>query len=314
MNPGTSAIVTFAIYLLVVAFLAWLAGRQRSGKGFIGEYFLGSRNLGMWALALTFAATSASGGSFMGFPALIYSHGWVLALWIAGYMLVPLVGMGLLGKRLNLVARRAGAVTIPEILRRRFRSGAVGTLATLLVVVFFFFYLLAQFKAGSEILAALLEDVPAFQQLIASVGSVSQSLPWIGATPPDYLVCLVLFAVSVIAYVVYGGFRAVVWTDVLQGVVMVVGVFVMLFLVLSQVGGLGKATTELSRMTPPVFGEAVLVRSGAIDEASSLRKGSWVRLEGGGVVKLNPLEPMIVLEAGQRQAENIPVLQLTTPN
>ncbi|NIP93005.1 MAG: sodium:solute symporter, partial [Akkermansiaceae bacterium] len=68
--------------------IAYLAGRARKGKEFVGEYYLGGRNFGMWAFALTYAATLASGGSFMGFPALIYTHGWSLAWWICGYMVV----------------------------------------------------------------------------------------------------------------------------------------------------------------------------------------------------------------------------------
>ena len=80
MNFGPLA--TFVVYLIVVAFLAWWSGRRRQTEGFVSEYFLGSRSLGVWALALTFAATAASGGTFVGFPALVYSHGWVLALWI----------------------------------------------------------------------------------------------------------------------------------------------------------------------------------------------------------------------------------------
>ena len=82
----------------------------------MSEYFLGSRGLGVWAFALTFAATSSSGGSFMGFPAKIYTHGWSLSLWIASYMIVPLCGMGLLGKRVNQIARETGAITLPELL------------------------------------------------------------------------------------------------------------------------------------------------------------------------------------------------------
>ena len=43
----------------------------------MSEHFLGSRGLGMWAFALTFVATNAR-EAFMGFPALIYTHGWIL--------------------------------------------------------------------------------------------------------------------------------------------------------------------------------------------------------------------------------------------
>ncbi|MCH2386260.1 MAG: hypothetical protein MK293_13490, partial [Pedosphaera sp.] len=244
-STANSALVTFAIYLLGVFVLAWLSSRVRRKKEFVGEYFLGGRSLGLWAFALTFAATSSSGGSFMGFPSLIYTHGWVLALWIASYMLVPVVGMGLLGKRVNRLARQSGAVTIPDLIKARFRSESVGMIATLLVLFFMFFYLLAQFKAGSKIMTTLLQDVAIYQSAVNTVGGAIDGLPWIGSAEPDYVLCLLVFAFSVIVYTAFGGFRAVVWTDVMQGIVMGVGVIILLFLTLGQVGGLTKATEQL---------------------------------------------------------------------
>ena len=58
----------------------------------------------------------------MGFPALIYTHGCVLALWIASCMVVPIVTTELLAIRLNQVGRQAGVVTVPEVLHERFGS------------------------------------------------------------------------------------------------------------------------------------------------------------------------------------------------
>ena len=58
---GNSALISFAIYMVIVFVLAGLAIRQQKGRSFMNEYFLGSRNLGMWAFAFTSAATSASG-------------------------------------------------------------------------------------------------------------------------------------------------------------------------------------------------------------------------------------------------------------
>ncbi len=123
----------------------------------------------MWAFALTFAATSASGGSFTGFPSKIYTHGWVLALWIGSYMVVPICMMGLIGKRINQVARISGAITVPDVLRDRFQSPAFGLMATALIVFFMAFNLVAQCKAGSLILKTLLEGVDTFQQLALSL-------------------------------------------------------------------------------------------------------------------------------------------------
>ena len=78
-STSNAALVTFLIYTLAVFGLAWLSNRLLQSKSFLSEYFLGSRNLGVWAFALTFAATSASGGSFTGFPSKIYTHGWAPA-------------------------------------------------------------------------------------------------------------------------------------------------------------------------------------------------------------------------------------------
>ena len=80
-----------------------------------------------------------------------------------------------------------------------------------------------------------------FQQVVAWVHAVKGPIPWIAGAEADYLLCLTVFAVVVIAYVVYGGFRAVVWTDVMQGIIMVLGVALMLVLVLQQTGGLTAA-------------------------------------------------------------------------
>ena len=311
MNETTanSALVTFAIYLLGVFVLAWLSSRVRRKKEFVGEYFLGGRSLGLWAFALTFAATSSSGGSFMGFPSLVYTHGWVLALWIASYMLVPLVGMGLLGKRVNRLARQSGAVTIPDLIKARFRSESVGMIATLLVLFFMFFYLLAQFKAGSKIMTTLLQDVAIYQSAVNAVGGAIDGLPWIASAEPDYVLCLLVFAFSVIVYTAFGGFRAVVWTDVMQGIVMGAGVIILLFLTLGQVGGLTKATEQLKEMTPPKTGIGIVTLGQAQSDMITLPKGAWLRLPDGGIARL---AEQASLAKGETQTE-AKLLKITTP-
>ena len=310
MNEAGStntALISFGVYLLGVFFLAWLSSRVREKKEFVGEYFLGSRNLGLWAFALTFAATSASGGSFMGFPSLIYTHGWVLALWIASYMVVPIVGMGLLGKRMNRLARQSGAVTIPDMIKARFKSDAVGMIATLLILFFMFFYLLAQFKAGSKIMTTLLQDVPIYLSTVEAVGNVIDGLPWVGNAEPDYVLCLLVFSFSVIVYTAFGGFRAVVWTDVMQGVVMGAGVIILLILTLGQVGGLSKATEQLKEMTPPENGTGFITLGQAADEDVTLPKGTWLRLTDGGIARL---AEQVRLAKGKTEAK---LLRITTP-
>jgi Na+/pantothenate symporter len=130
---------------------------------------------------------------------------------------------------------------VPEVLRRRFESHSVGYLATIMLLFFMFFFLMAQFKAGAEIMATLLEDAPVYQGIVLKLESLTAGIPWVGAAEGDYLLCLIIFATSVIIYTTYGGFRAVVWTDVMQGLVMLVGVILMLVFAIRQVDGLGNA-------------------------------------------------------------------------
>jgi sodium/pantothenate symporter len=310
---SNAALVSFCIYTAVVFALAWLAGRKREGKSFMNEYFLGSRNLGMWAFALTYAATSASGGSFMGFPAKIYTYGWVMALWIGGYIVVPLVAMGLISKRLNQVARKSGSITVPEMMRKRLGSATVGQVATVLLVFFQFFFLLAQFKAGAKIMTTLLGDVSVFIAAKDAIEAALQPIPWLGGSGVDgaYYLCLLVFAVSVVAYTAWGGFRAVVWTDVMQGMVMLVGVVILLGLALTQVGGLAHATRAVAQMVPPENGVLRMEVSGK----TKLPQGTWFKLENGGRVKYfrvkQDTDVSPATDGGEREVEVICLPQPT---
>jgi len=337
MNPGSSlllavegtnsALVAFAIYTAAVFFIAILSNRLRQSKNFLSEYFLGSRGLGVWAFALTFAATSSSGGSFMGFPSKVYAHGWVLALWIGSYMLVPVVSMGLLAKRINQVARKSGAITIPDVLRNRFDSHHFGTLATLLIVFFMVFNLVAQFKAGAKILTTLLQNVPVFQATRVAVGSLIADTV-LAPVEPGYLICLTFFALAVIIYTSYGGFRAVVWTDVMQGIVMVAGVLILLPLALFHVGGLRQATDQMAKMTPPRFHQAVLRAADPVAADVPIAHGRWIRQtesDGRQRVFRTDNNRLLTIFEGETEAveasdssapgtaAEIPVLEITTP-
>ena len=271
-NP---ALITFLLYTLAVFGIAGLSNQLLKGRSFLSEYFLGSRSLGVWAFALTFAATSSSGGSFTGFPSLIYTHGWILALWISSYMVVPICTMGLLGKRLNQIARISGSITVPDVIRDRFRSVSLGLLAVLLIVFFMSFNLVAQFKAGAMILKTLLQDVAVFENSARTLGSLTSGVSLFG-DDPQYLLCLISFGIAVIIYTTYGGFHAVVWTDVMQGVVMVIGVLIMLPLTLDAVGGMENATQEMAQMQPPAYRKLVLTPRDADSIPASLPLGTWL--------------------------------------
>src|SRR6204780_1266605 len=148
--PAWGTLSALVIFILASMWIGVLANRAMREGSFLKGFFLGSRGLGSWALALT--ATVQSGGTFMGFPSLVYSHGWSVALWIASYMGVPITGFSVLGKRLAQISRRCGAITMPDLFRERFGSAALGLVASLFILFYMSFMMVAQFKAGALIM------------------------------------------------------------------------------------------------------------------------------------------------------------------
>lgn len=310
------ALIAFLIYLLGVFGLAVVSNRLLQKKNFLSEYFLGSRSLGVWAFALTFAASSASGGSFTGFPSKIYTHGWILGLWIGSYIVMPICAMGILGKRLNQVARISGSITIPDVLRDRFRSSWFGLVAVSLIVFFGAFNLVAQFKSGSEILKTLLQGVGPFNEAVGWMAALQADFGLLANVDPGYLLCLLTFALVVIVYTTYGGFHAVVWTDVMQGVVMVFGVMLMLPLAISQVGGLDRATREIAKMVPPRVGFARVELDVPVAEDFAV-SSPWFVLpaeEDGRPRRLFRVTRMLAIPAGRRSVSDVKVVEIRTPS
>jgi SSS family solute:Na+ symporter/sodium/pantothenate symporter len=191
-----------------------------------------------------------------------------MALWIGGYMVGGLVSKGVLAKRLNQVSRLSGAITVPDVLRDRFRSPALGVLSSLFLLLFLVANLVAQFKAGGLILREAcggVRETAAYQgarertaRAVAAAGlwdAERASRPdrqdqFDGPGYPDYVLGMLIFAVTVVAYTAYGGFWAVTWSDVLQGLVIVLGAVLLMGLALWRVGGLARATAGLREIDP----------------------------------------------------------------
>ena len=213
-------LIPFIGYMLGVFVIAIIAHRYQRGADFEVEYYVAGRSFGPWVLALSWVATLASGGSFLGYPSLVYSYGWTIAFWVAGSMVTAIAGLGLVGKRINRLAKQTGALTLVDLLRDRYRSDTIGSVYAVMIVVLTTVYLMAQFIAGAVILQSILGT--------------------------SYQMGLILFAVSVVAYTTYGGFRAVAWTDTMQGIVMIVGIVLLVPFAIHAAGGMRQATTKLA--------------------------------------------------------------------
>jgi sodium/pantothenate symporter len=212
------------IYLLLVLGIGYWASRRRQGGDFMQEYFIGSRSMGGLVLAMTLVATYTSASSFIGGPGAAYKIGlgWVLLAMIQ----LPTVWLtlGVLGKKFAIIARRVNAVTINDMLWARYQSRAVVVLGSVTIILAFIATMVVQFIGGARLLET--------------------------ATGLSYQQGLFLFASCVLLYTVIGGFRAVVMTDALQGIIMLIGTGALLAGVLIAGDGLPNLIHQLEVIDP----------------------------------------------------------------
>ena len=228
MVDHTGMIIPLVLYFILIMGIAlWgsrTAGKRSDTKGFMEEYFIGSRSMGGFVLAMAIITTYTSASSFVRGPGVAYTVGlgWILLSMIQ----VPtaFLTLGVLGKRFALIARRTDAVTITDFIRARYGSDAVVILASLALLVFFMASMLAQFIGG----ARLFESITGY----------------------SYQTGLLIFGFTVVVYTTVGGFRAVVLTDTIQGVMMLFASLAILYAVITAGGGVENIMQTLYSIDP----------------------------------------------------------------
>ncbi|SUT96175.1 sodium/pantothenate symporter [Actinobacillus lignieresii] len=214
-------------YLCFVFGVAFYAYRKRQGGSFLSEYYVGSRSMSGFVLAMTTAATYVGASSFIGGPGAAYKYGlgWVLLAMIQ----VPavLLALGALGKKFALLARQYNAVTINDLLLARYQNKFVVWISGFALLLSFFAMMTVQFIGAGRLLETTL-GVP-------------------------YQTAVIIFAVTVGIYTFIGGFRAVVLTDTIQGLVMLVGTSLLLGGVIYAAGGVENAVNTLESINPQLI-------------------------------------------------------------
>lgn len=186
----------FLAFIGIMVGIGLIAGRR--GADSRRDYLLGGRRLGPLSIGISAAATANSGFIMLGAVGLGYSLGATWLLLPIAWLLGDLIFWRLFPHRMNEAARQTEATTLPELLSPRskagWRSGRLVVGALMLIVVGA--YGASQVLAGSKSLGALFG-------LSASTGAA-------------------LTAGVVGLYSLWGGFRASVWTDLVQGAMMIV--------------------------------------------------------------------------------------------
>ena len=219
--------LTFILYLVLMLVIGLMAYRRTQD---LSDYVLGGRNLGPIPSALSAGASDMSGWLLLGLPGFAMSAGYG-AFWLAGGLLAGTwLNWLIVAQRLRTYSHRANdALTLPAFFENRFgdRSHTLRVVSAFFILVFFLFYTSSGLVAGGK--------------LFHTVFGI------------DYQVAVVLGSVAVISYTLFGGFLAVSWTDVVQGLLMAGALLLVPVVILSDLGGLDNTFAAISAKNPELL-------------------------------------------------------------
>ena len=213
--------------ILLVLFFVVTAGiglycRRRVTK--VGDFVLGGRNLGPWVTAFAYGTSYFSSVVFVGYAG---QFGWnfgVSATWIGlGNALIgSLLAWVVLGRRTRVMTKHLESATMPDFFAKRYCCPALRTAASLILFCFLVPYSASVYKGLSGLFAM--------------------------AFGLDFSWCVWGIALLTGIYVVAGGYLATAINDLVQGVVMLVGIVLVVAFVLQGQGGFTAALHKLSQV------------------------------------------------------------------
>jgi SSS family solute:Na+ symporter len=212
-------------YLAALVLLG-LAARRRAKPGH-EDFFLAGRSIGPVMLFLTMAATNFSAFTVFGFSGAGYRIGYAyypIMAFGTGFMALTFI---LLGIPLWRAAKRLGAVTPPEIIRLQLGNRPLHVTYLAVMVIFTLPYLAIQPMGAGYALQGLL------------------GIPYIWGA--------VLVTAVGLGYLLVGGMRGDVWTDALQGVLMLVAMTAVLLGLAHALGGFSAANRQVFARWPELF-------------------------------------------------------------
>lgn len=218
MNFALIGFIFYLVVILVVGFITYHINKSHN------DFFIAGRKLNPWVVAFSERASGESAWLLLGLPGAAYASG-LMEFWSAlGCVSGIIFYWFFIARPLREETERLGAITLPTFLAAEAKKGkaAIRVIATLIIIFFFIFYLSAQFNGAGKIL------------------NVTFGL--------DQTTGMILGAVVIIFYTMMGGFFAVAWTDMVQGIIMI-GTLVVLPLVgLMELKEISEGTRPLADM------------------------------------------------------------------
>ncbi len=194
MEYQAQLLIVMVSYLTLLVLWGLYQGRKVKSDA---DYAIAGRDLPGWAAALSERATGESSWALLGLPGFAYASG-LMGIWTAvGCVAGIITAWAAIAWRLRDEAEHYDVKTFTEYIAKKHGKSEkqIRVVSSLTIVFFFFFYVGAQFLGGGKTLFTMFHLKPQIGMLIT--------------------------AAVIIPYTIYGGFRSVVYTDVVQAIVMI---------------------------------------------------------------------------------------------
>ena len=227
-------LVAFILYFVFVLVMGTYFYRRTKN---VEDYVLGGREMNPYVTALSAQASDMSGWLLMGLPGSIFVMG-LGEIWIGiGLAIGSYLAWLIIAKRLRQYSEKCGnALTVPQFFSNRFRDdkGILKVICGVVILVFFTFYVTSGFVAGGNLFKVIFG------------GEI------------DFTIAAIVTAIVIIGYTFLGGFKAVSWTDLVQGMLMLIAVIVIPLSMLGVINGgwdeiVDIASAEVSHFTDIMY-------------------------------------------------------------
>lgn len=227
IGNNITIIVVFVLYLVMMLVIGIVAFKRTSNTT---DYYLGGRSLGKWVVSISAQASDMSGWLLMGLPGAAYLSG-LEAGWIAvGLAIGTYFNWKLVAKRLRNYTEICGnSITIPGFLGNRYRDEQhiIRIVSALFILIFFLVYTASGFVSGAKLFSTVFDI--------------------------DYMVALLIAVLVVVSYTFAGGFFAVCWTDLVQGILMFMAIVIVPVAAMESMGGLSETLANINSVNPQLL-------------------------------------------------------------
>ncbi|MCL6560426.1 MAG: sodium/solute symporter [Firmicutes bacterium] len=218
VTPVPGVFVTMVVlYTALVLYLGWISSKKAMS---LNEFFIMGGSAGVLLAGLGYFATQYSISTFLGVPGTIYNVGWAgLAVSVPTAAFSMLVPTFLVGDRLLHLGKRHGFLTLSDYLADRYESDTLRVLTAIIAIVYLIPYM------GAQTIGA---------------GTIFNTF-----TGWPYWVGVCVMGLGVTAYCFMGGIRGAMYTNIAQGILMVLTALLTFFGAVRLTGGIVAANRAL---------------------------------------------------------------------